>query len=255
MKHNLLKLTQRVLNAIDSESISSVDDTEESLMVVEILNRCYEEIISKKKWKFLRTYSSLESTTALNELKCPPGAISFNPYEVWYNKRKITYLEPEDFLALTVTRDETDTTNVLVSNGIKVSIGTDPSYFTSDDDETLRFDSIPNTVNGLTASLSEVTLYTGPSSPLYLDEDIFVLNRQLFPALLEYSIAIAMQELKGDDGGFNSHFKRYEKLMAALSRNGRLVDTVQDLRRYHNVRPTRTSSGIMSSSRINYPTS
>lgn len=229
MKKTLLRLVQNMVNSIDSESITSVGDTEESSMCVDIINRAYEFMMSGKRWRHLRLITSLTSGTELNVLLAPTGTIGVSSKDLYYNKKRVRFLTPEDFLAKTRGRDATVSTITKMGEFL-VHTDRDPTFWTSDDDETLVFDGVPDATNGLNASLSQVIIWRLPTSELTADGQIFDLPPQVFPALQELGIAWAALELNKDGATHTIRMRNYTKLMNELLRLRRFIDTEDDLR-------------------------
>ena len=58
-KLTLLQMTQDILNDMDSDPVNSIDDTDESIQVAQIVKTTYFNITSQRDWPFLRTLSAL----------------------------------------------------------------------------------------------------------------------------------------------------------------------------------------------------
>ncbi len=230
MQLTLLQLVQDMVSAIDAEEVTDVSETEEAGMCVNIANRCYEQMMAQHRWRHLRTYSQLTADTNLNDLKLPTGGIAIDPLNVWYNQVPMTYYDPETFLALTIGRD-TSESNIELQGNIRVFNDRDPQYFTSDDDETLRFESMPDS-GGLDATLSMALIYKLPTSRKSVNADIFDLPAVAFPTLSSLCISRAIGELKGDAAGAAAELRTYKGLMGSLARNARLIDKLGDKRKH-----------------------
>ena len=243
MQLTLLELVQDMLTATDSEAVSSVGDTEEAGMCVNIANRAFEYMTHKIKWRHFKQLGSLTSATNLNEMTVPSGTISIDPEFVYYDGEIIMYMEPEVFLAITITR-LTSESNITTSNGVKVYSDRNPSYFTSFDDETLVFDAYP--AGGLVTNAASVIVWITPTSRLTADAEVFDLPSQAFPALCAKCLSLALNEIKGDTQGSTVAGNDHSRLMASLGRNARLVDSRDDLRKHIVPRPSlrNTTSNI-----------
>lgn len=239
MKLTLLQLVQGMLSCIDSENVESVDDTEEAGQCVEIANSCYEQMITQRKtWRHLRKYSRLNTTVALNELTVPDGTMALDPYNLYYNKTHVRYLTPEQFLSLTVTRN-TDEANIETHNMINVYIDREPTYFTTDDDYTLRFDAIPNNIDGLNGNNVSCIIYQLPTTRLVADDEYFDLPPAAFPALLRFCKGVAKLELQGDNVGAEAYLREYKLMEKRLIRTGQVIDERQDIRKWIVPRQTK----------------
>lgn len=226
----LLELVQDMLSAVDSESVTDVGETEEAGMAVSIANRSYEKIIEGRRWCHLRGYHQLSTSANLNEMTLPSGTIAMNPHSLYYETVLVWWMEPEEFLDMTIARD-TSEANIQAINNIKVFNDRNPQFFTSDDDETLRFDAIPDS-GGLQGSDTNCIAYVAPTSRKTANGDIFDLPGQAFPALNELCIATAIAELKGDTQTAAARLREYKALMARLTRTSRLIDLNDDLRKW-----------------------
>lgn len=242
MKLTLLELCQDMLSAIDSENVTDVGETDEAAMCVNIANRCYEDMISKQRWRHLKQFAKLTTTTNKNELVTPSGTLAVDPYNVYYEGQRVEYVSPEDFLAGMLTRDST-ATDVETIDGFVIYNTRNPVWFTSDDDETLRFDAIPDTINGLDGNSAMALCYVGPTSRLTDSDAYFDMPSQAFPALDKYCVSMALRELKGDTASANAMMNEYKSSMAALGRNARLVDVRNDLRKW--IIPRRSSRKLV----------
>jgi len=231
MKLTLLELVQDMLAALDAENVSGVGQTEEAGMCVQIANRAYEQMMMGKRWRHLRGYHQLSTTANFNEMTTPSGTVAVDPVHIYYNDALVTYKSPEEFLAITIARNTAES-NIALYNNIKVYTDRDPSYFTSDDDETLRFDAIPDTINGLQAADTMVLAFVAPTSRLSADAEIFDMPAQMFPALNSLCIAKALGELKGDTNQSATEMGNYRSMAARLGRNARLVDRRDDSRKW-----------------------
>lgn len=236
MKQSLLEIVQDMLSAIDSENVNSVGETEEAGQCVLIANRAYQNMMAGRRWKHLKTFSRLEASTNLNELKGPAGTVAIDPYNLYYDTQQVWYMDAADFLQFTISRP-TDST-ITEINDLKVYNDRDPQFFTSDNDEILKFDAIPNAISGLDASKSRAIIYLAPTSKLTDDDEYFQLPAVCFPALTQACIGMAVMELKGDGEGGRMAMNEYSKLLARLMKNARLVDTLDDVRQ--TIVPRRT---------------
>lgn len=227
MKLTLLELVQDMLVASDSENVSSVGETEDAGMCVNIANREFEKLISKFRWKHTRKFSKLEVTTISNEMTLGTGDIAIDPNSVYYSDERVYWMEPDRFLAFTIGR-LTSESNITESNNLKVYTDRSPQYFTSFNDSTLVFDAY--SASGLIKANTDVIVYTHPTSRLSGDSEYFSIPAQAFPALAQRCISKAILEIKGDAQGYSVEKREADNAVAALSRNILLVDNPPDLR-------------------------
>lgn len=235
MQLTLLELIQDMLAAIDAEAVTSVDETPEAGMCINIANRAYEEMMSMFRWRHLKTLGTLSTTTNLNELVGPSGMVAVDPYNIYYNDKPVYWVEPDKFLKASISLN-TSESNIEKIGNIKVYNDRDPTCFTTYDDTTLIFDAIPDSVSGLDASKSLAMMYVVPTSRLTQDSDVFDLPDQAFPALNALCLAYALEELKGDTQGGQAKKRNYLRLSSSLSRNVRLVDVATDIRKFVTAR-------------------
>jgi len=228
MKHSLLVIVKRMLAAIDAEDVNGVGDTAEADMCVAIANRSFELIAVKKRWRHFKRYDQLATTATANQLAVNSGVYALDPYNVYYNDNLIHYLDPDTFLYYTINRD-TDESNVELVDGIKVYNDRDPIWFTSDDDETLTFDAY--NVTQLVGSDTRCITYALPTSPLTADAEVFDLPSTMYPAFVEYCIGMAMAELQQNPDG-KEKIREAKKEISRFSRNSRLVEKPNDVRKY-----------------------
>lgn len=192
-KLTLLEMTQDILNDMESDPVNSIDDTEESLEVAQIIKTSYFNIISQRDWPFLRTLSSL---TGLADVSNPTKMqIPENTNKIlWmkYNRRDVTWLSPKDF------RDKIDARvwaiDPVDANGYITN--KDPDFWTTYDDNFVFFDSYDSDV--------EATLQSSKSSafstvaPTWTASDGFIptLPEKMFPTLLAAAKATAFEVVK-----------------------------------------------------------
>lgn len=234
MKRELLEFVNDILSSIDSEIVDTIDDTQEANQVVRISNRAYEDMITAKRWRHLKSLVAFDSGTNLNELVGPDGTMAIDPYNLYYDTVLLEYCSPEEFLRRTITRTGT---NITVIDGINVYNDQAPTFFTSIDDSTLKFDSISDS-GGLDETVSQGLIYTVPDR-LTSDEEEFNLPAQAYPALTKLALSYAYGEMKGDDKNADKYEKQYIKHMSQLERTGRYIDKLDNIRDAIIARPTR----------------
>lgn len=182
-KLTLLEMTQNILNAMDGDVINSIDDTEESIQVAEIIKESYFELCSQRDWPFLRTLTTIEGLADTSRPTMMQMPTNMNKvFWIRYNKKPVTYLTPEEFKALIDAREAL--AGVVDANGYVLN--RDPQYWTTYDDNILVFDSL-NLTDEITDTLHESkTAVYGVVAPSWTHEDSFVplLPEKMFPTLL-----------------------------------------------------------------------
>ena len=159
-KLTLLDMAQDILSDMDSDEVSSINDTLEALQVAQIIKTTYYEMINGRDYDHLQQLFQLDSGTAAlpTHMVLPDNVKSVD--WIKYNKRdtaitkdllqEIDYKEPSEFLKLTNARDSLDSTVDTVSDptGVSLLIRNDlhPTYYTSFDDEYAVFDSYKSTL-------------------------------------------------------------------------------------------------------------
>lgn len=181
MKKTLLEIVQNILNDMDSDSVNSIDDTEESQQVALIVRTTYEWLITKQDWPFLRTltaFTALGDTSNPTKMRMPENMGKV--FWVKYNKKDVTYLPPEEFKYILDTR--TVTTGVVDSNGF--IINNDPTYWTTYDDDYVVFDAYDSDTES-TLQQSKCAVYA-TVYPAWTHTDSFTpaLPAKLFPTLI-----------------------------------------------------------------------
>jgi hypothetical protein len=211
MKLTLLQLVQRVLNAIDSDEVNSIDDTVESSQVALTIQDCYFELISNRNWPHLRKLIRLDNVgdvTRPNYLKAPDNLkeMSFFKYEKFkdnstrLDQQEVRYKYPDEFLRMVSGRspDNANIQTVLDFSGTKLLVVNDqaPSYWTSFDDTYIVTDSYDLDVDTtLQGSKSQCLAYMHPT---WIQTDDFIpdLPIEAFSGLLAESISTASINLK-----------------------------------------------------------
>jgi hypothetical protein len=155
-KMTLLTIVQDVLNDINGDEVSSIDDTVEALQIAQIAKSTYLAMMSNRNWSHLRksiilTPSSNTSKPTHMYIKAAVKEMCFINYDkrestnVKSEYTKMLWKEPDDFLKLVNAYDETqdNVMQVVDENGMDLYIKTDehPTYYTSFNDTTVVFNS------------------------------------------------------------------------------------------------------------------
>jgi hypothetical protein len=228
MKLTLLELVQDMLTAIESENVSDVGETEEAGMCVNIANRAFEDMAAKHRWKHMKQYGRLNTTANLNEMSAPSGTVAIDYANMWYEGNPVYYVEPDEFVRMTINREGTNTE---IINMIPVYNDRNPVYWTSDDDQTIRFDAIPDSTNGLVSTNTFCIIWKTPTSRLSSNSEYFDMPAQAYPALRSLMLAYAVGELKGDTSQAGKYNRDHTKMMGSLARNARFVERPTDIRK------------------------
>jgi len=210
-KLTILDMTQDILNDMDSDEVSSINDTLEAQQVAQILKTTYYEMINQRDYDHLNQMFRLDSGTSdlPTHMVLPDNVKHVN--WVKYNKREtaltkalpleVYYKEPEEFLELTNARDSLDSTVDTVidtDSGVSLLIKNDshPTYYTSFDDEYAVFDSY---YSALETNLQQsMTQCHGAIEPTFSLTDTFVPDfpAKIFPGYLAEAKSTCFNALK-----------------------------------------------------------
>jgi hypothetical protein len=194
-KMTLLEMTQNILNAMESDAVASIDDTEESIMVAEMVKESYFLLCSQRDWPFLRTLSQLEGLADLDQPTTMRIPSTMNKvYWIKYNKKDVTYLPPKEFKDM-IDRRNVDAANV-DANGFITD--RDPAYWTTYDDDYLVFDSLDVAAEATDTLHASKSVAYGVLVPSWTHEDSFIptLPEKMFPTLLADAKGTAFLNLK-----------------------------------------------------------
>ena len=199
---------------MDSDEISSINDTVESQQVVEVIKTVYDDIISRSDLNTNKTLFNLDPSNDNTKpilMSKPSGIdrIEWIKYDsqlnggtspVWVDMKYLSQVDFVDYMhSYTTTETNIGTfTYTFDTFNIKFAYRKDvaPHYFTSFDDGLIFFDSYDNTVD--TTLMSSKTLCYGTKTTLFTKTDTFVpaLQPQQFALLLSEAKSLAWVELK-----------------------------------------------------------
>lgn len=200
MKSTLIEIVKDILNDMDGDYVSSINETDEASQVAQIVKSTYQAMISNRNWP--HTARVLNITPSTNNLLPTHTTLPDNVKElisVFYdvkkttetrlNYRQIKYLDPDDFLRLTNQRNNDDVNcDVIIDpSGVKILIMKNkaPEYYTSFDDETMVFDSYDSSVDStIQANKTQIRAYVIPPFEL-VDDFVPDLPDEAFSALIE----------------------------------------------------------------------
>lgn len=215
MKYTLLEITKTVLSSMDSDEVTSINDTVESQQVVEVIKSVYDDIISRSDLQTSKTLFNLtESVDVLKPtLMTKPEAIDkvewikYNAIESGGTEPNwiyLNYLPPDNFIDMMHQQNLSDpvvgsfTYTFPDSSNVIFYYKTDraPTYYTSFDDGTIFFDSYDIAVD--TVISSDKTLCYGTRISDFQKSDTYVpnLQPQQFALLINEAKSLAWAELK-----------------------------------------------------------
>ena len=210
-KRTVLDMTQSILSEMDSDNVNSIDDTEESLQVANIIKDTFFEILTDGDWPHLNTLFALSASgTSVRPTHMTLPENVQEVKSVKYNVKTsatakdvymdITYLYPDEFLAMLSQRTSTASNVDAITDpgGVPLLIVNDsaPTYYTSFDNDILVFDAydsdLENTLQG------SKTQCWGPREPTFslTDNHIPDLPSKGFPFLLSESKSKCFNTLK-----------------------------------------------------------
>ena len=210
-KKSILDMTQDILSDMNSDEVSSITDTLESLQVAQIIKSTYEDMMSNKNWDHLRKLTQLNAsgtTSRPTHMKVEENikevvSLSYNKQNSTQTSprwQEVEYMLPDDFLRYTNSRnsDNSDTDEIADVSGVELLIKNDkaPQYYTSFDDEYIVFDSYDSAVDStLQANKTQVVAYVMPTFTL---SDTFVpdLPAEMFSVLLAEAKSTCFARIK-----------------------------------------------------------
>lgn len=199
-KMTLLEIVQDIANDISSDFVNSIEDTEESQMIAQIVKSTYLAMMSNRNWPHQKKTVSL---TSYGDSSYPVHMRVVEDIKelifVNYDKKKtgetrkqygkVKWIDSDQFLFKTNQNNSDDSTvdTIVDPSGIEIFIRNDkaPEYYTSFDDETLVFDSYDSSVDTvLQASKFQTQAYV-MNSWVNSDDAVPDLPSEAFTALLE----------------------------------------------------------------------
>lgn len=211
LKKTLLKLTQNILSAMDSDEVNSINDTVEAVQVAEIVQEVYENMIVELDLparELVTNLAALGDTDRPNymQLSDEIGVVEWIKYDkktaadTDVQLEYVVYLEPTEFHNYTARRNEADTTVQAVTdfNGTKLLVLNDrnPTYWTSFDDEYIIFDSFDSTLESSLQAVKSAVMTTKFKTFTLTDTFIPDLPDKYFPLLFAEAKAMAFVQLK-----------------------------------------------------------
>ena len=211
MKPTLLEIVSEILSDMESDWVSSINDTEEAEAVARIVKSTYNAMIANRNWPHTAQILPLTPFTDNTRPTHTQIEVPFKELiSIYYNKirngetrknyKLIRYKEPDEFLRYTYARNNSnvDTDTIIDPSGVELFITNNkaPEYYTSFDDTTIVFDSYDASIDStLQASKFTVRGYIIP--PFELHNDFIPdLPLEAFPALIEEAKSKAFIRLK-----------------------------------------------------------
>lgn len=212
MKRTLLEMTRAILNEMDSDDVNSISDTVEAMQVAQIIQGCFQEMVSNRNWPSNRKLSQVQHSGTPDRpthLKLPENTTELVFFK--YDKTKkedgidsqyqeVHYKHPDEFLRLVSGRNEQtpNVRKVIDISGVPLLIKDNqaPMYWTSFDDEYIVCDSYDKEVDdALKKSKTQCLIYTLPVW-VHTDDAIPDLPQEAFAALIEEAKSTAFLTIK-----------------------------------------------------------
>lgn len=212
MRYTLVELVQRILESMDSDEVSSINDTVEALAVANIVKECYFNIVGKLDLPELDSIFQLTGSGNSDQpclMYLPSNVLDLDKVKynsgstndpVWYDLKFVTLDDYLDNMSSLDTDDDNVGTMSYVEDGqtfvFKFRNDELPSTYTSFNDRTLLFDSYDSAVN--TTLVGAKTMCYGAIEPTFTLSDTFTpnLDPRQFDLLLNSAKAQAFVELK-----------------------------------------------------------
>jgi hypothetical protein len=192
-KQSVLDMVQNILSAIDSDPVSDIDETVESIQIAELLREAYYDLMSQREWPFLQVKTTLDGLGDVNNPTTMRMPDNLNKvFWLKYNKKEVMYIDPQEFQHMVDLR--VAQTDVVDSNGF--ILNRDPEYWTSYDDKNVVFDGY-NTAEGNTLQGSRSVVY-GLKVAEWTHANTFIpdMPEKFFPTLLAEAKSAAFMNLK-----------------------------------------------------------
>ena len=185
---------------MNSDSVNSISDLDESYQVAEKAQEVYEDLMELEDWEHLRTMTQLDSlsdSSKPNYLKIPEGVSEIKT--IRYDIRseltdavkytEITQLYPDDFLAKVLSRNSNDdnTLSITDPSGVPLLIKDNkaPQYWTTFDGEYIVFDSYDSDIDTTLQQSKNLTQCVKEVSFSLTDSFIPDMPSKMFPAYIQ----------------------------------------------------------------------
>ncbi|AUR83383.1 head completion adaptor [Vibrio phage 1.139.A._10N.261.48.C6] len=155
MRYTNLQLLQKVARAINSDEVDTMDESLESMDIVDIMERSLDDILMRRHWEFMKDKQSVALTgnSAIN-VTLPDSVVRIQCIRHLDEGDQgqyvdLQYLEPADFTRRLQGNDASNSnTDEVLINGVKLWPRNDtaPRYYTSFDELSITVDSYDNTL-------------------------------------------------------------------------------------------------------------
>ncbi len=242
---SLLEVVQRTLNAMNHDSVNSINDTVESRQIAEEARTTYYDLMDRDDWPHLMQHVQLEGLASLtrpNYMRIPQNVVRIDDlrYEATEkdaakrNFSSVMYLHPSEFLDMVFSRSSSDSNVITVvnTNNIPMFIQNNkaPEYWTTFDDELVVFDSYNKEVD--TTMHSNRSLVLAKVIPQWQSSDSFIpdMPDQMFSVFLAEVTAAAFTYWK--QGASPKDEQRAARGISRLRIEARKVDEHNEKTKY-----------------------
>lgn len=214
-KRTLLEMVQSIMSDMDSDAVTSINDTVESLQVASVIRDVYEQIVTDTAIPEDQTLGKLTTISlgtyagSLNYLVFPDTVERM--YWLQYDIRKsgdtspamhdLDYMAPHDFIKY-VNRNVAGTDSVQVTDPISgftyyIPNAVAPRYYTIFNDKYVALDAIDQAIDATQVSGTK-TLCMFQTVPVWTMSDSFTpaLDDNMFPLLLAEAKSTCFVNLK-----------------------------------------------------------
>ena len=212
MSRNLLYVVQRVAEKLDLDTIDSINDSQDAILIAREAEDTFYDLISRNEWPErydLLEVQSVSDTTLPTALRLPDNFLRIDSlrYDVTdpsvdtiTDIKNLEQLSPEEFLEIVYARnDSLDEVFTADYKGTPIYLLNNeaPKYYTTFDNETIVMDSWIQTVE--TTVQGSKSVARGSSTPTWQHDDTFIIpmDTVTFPLYLSELTAACSVYLNG----------------------------------------------------------
>lgn len=188
-KLTVLEIVNNTLMALGCNQVSDVSESLDSENVLKIAKECYYEMMAQGDWPHLEKllqFNSLADSDRPNYLEIPSNVKHVHSF--MYNNNNLKYLDPDEFIKLSIDRDisKDNVVEVVDHSGYTFHIidDKDPEYYTILEETYIVCDSHNKDVDSVlqaSKTIAKVSI-----TPSWTEENNFVpnLTENMFPTYL-----------------------------------------------------------------------
>lgn len=209
-KKTLLEIVQNVLLSMEYLGVSAIDESTESVIVADIAQQVYYELLTEADWPYFTKPVELQSLYDNTKPTIMRVPTTVNKIEsLYYKKKEIKFLTTKEFFKLVNERKSTTfTEEVETPGGIPVTVynNKEPEYYTIIDELYLVFDSYNSDEDVILSESSSMAVCS--YFPAWTIEDDFVpvLPTEMFPTYLSMVKRAAFLYLKREQSVHDERF-------------------------------------------------